>query len=332
MKFLKLLLLSGLAAATATHVVRRRRHLSPRGRLVLITGGSRGLGLAIAREFALKGARLVLLARDEEELTRARQLLSPAEVYTYVCDVTDTAQVDDVLSNIRYELGEISFLVNNAGAMTTGPESAMNAGDYQLAMDTNFHAPLHFIRTLVPFMKRIGEGRIINIASLGGLTPEPHGAPYAASKHALVGLSESLRTELVDFNIYITTVCPGFIDDGAPLHVLFKGRTDEEYAWFTKAVTSPSAANPVTLARKIVAAASQGEPMLIYPFSAYCMAAFHNLFPGLSTEIATLLERRLLPADDRNDGPTRGSRLASADPAQAESFARANAQGVSSGS
>jgi NAD(P)-dependent dehydrogenase (short-subunit alcohol dehydrogenase family) len=327
MKLLKLALYTGLTAFTVSKVVRYRRRMNFAGRNVLITGGSRGLGLAIAREFANQGARLALLARDPNELEQARSLLYPADVRTYPCDITDTALLRDTYAQARADLGDIDVIVNNAGSLTVAPESAMTDGDFDLSLRTNYLAPLALIRIALPFMRQRRQGRIINIASIGGKQPIPHMSAYAASKHALVGLSESLRAELVPHNIYVLTVCPGFLDNGAPLSVTYKGHPKQEYRWFADAAQSKAAADPADIARRIVQSARDGDAALTYPTLAHLQQSLHNLAPGISQELITLLSRNVLPDDQSpTRTPTKGTRLAQTE--EADQMAIANTHGL----
>ena len=139
------------------------------GKTILITGGSRGFGLVMARQLAKEGARLVLCARDETELENARIELAGkgADVLALKCDVTDAQQVNDMIPNVLNEFGPIDVLINNAGVISAGPVAEMTLQEYEEAMNTHFWGPLHMIMAVLPSMKARGEGRILNIASIG---------------------------------------------------------------------------------------------------------------------------------------------------------------------
>src|SRR5262249_6876573 len=133
-----------------------------------------------------------------------------------VCDVTDRHQVESFLKHVAEQSGEVDVLVNNAGIIQAGPIECMTLDDYRKGLESHFWGPLYAMLAVVPAMKRRGRGRIVNIASIGGKISVPHLNPYCASKFALVGLSEGLRTELRKDGITVTTVCPGMMRTGSP--------------------------------------------------------------------------------------------------------------------
>ncbi|MEO8522991.1 MAG: SDR family oxidoreductase, partial [Acidobacteriota bacterium] len=230
-----------LAALTISRIARGRRAISFAGRVVVITGGSRGLGLVIARQLAAEGARLCLLARDEGELDPARVELAAAgaEVLTISCDVRRRADVRAAIDAVLERWPAIDVLINNAGVVQVGPLEHMTTADFENAMATHFWGPLHLMFESVPSMRQRGFGRIVNIASIGGRMAVPHLAPYSASKFALVGLSDAVRTELEPHGIRVTTVSPGLMRTGSPVKVGVTGQHESEYAWFLVADSLP---------------------------------------------------------------------------------------------
>ncbi|HEY1418076.1 MAG TPA: SDR family NAD(P)-dependent oxidoreductase [Myxococcaceae bacterium] len=268
-----------------------------RGKVVLLTGGSRGLGLELARVFAGRGARLALLARDEEELGRAHDPLraAGAEVEIFACDVRFQDQVQRVVREVVERFGRVDVLVNNAGVIQVGPEETMRVSDYQEAMDTHFFGPLFLVQAVLPAMRERRQGRIVNISSVGGKVPTPHLLPYVASKFALVGWSEGLHAELRKDGIVVTTVCPGLMRTGSPRHVAVKGRHRAEYAWFKVLDSLPYVSMSAgQAARAIVRGVEQGEPELILTGRARTGARLHGLAPGLVSELMAV-GTRLLP-------------------------------------
>jgi NAD(P)-dependent dehydrogenase (short-subunit alcohol dehydrogenase family) len=293
-----LLLAAGVGALLAMRaVVRKWTEYDLKGKSVLITGGSRGLGLVMAREFAREGARLAICARDGAELERARADVSKqgARVLAVPCDVTDRAQVNEMMSVVRDRYGRIDVLVNNAGVIQVGPVEVMTLEDYEEAMRVHFWAPLYTTLAVLPEMRRRREGRIVNISSIGGKISVPHLVPYSASKFALVGLSEGLRAELRKDGVVVTTVCPGLMRTGSPRNATFKGQHRAEYAWF-----SISDALPVTAmmaeraARQIIDACKRGDAEVVLSIQAQLAVKFHGLFPGLTADLLGLINR-LLP-------------------------------------
>ena len=186
------------------------------GKTVVITGGSRGLGLVLARQFAAEGARVAICARDGVELERARKDLTErgAEVLAAVCDVREKDQVESFIENVRNKFGQIDVLVNNAGVIQVGPLEVQTQEDFEDAMKVHFWGPFYTMQAVIPEMRERGDGKIVNISSIGGKMSVPHLAPYSASKFALVGLSGAMNVELKKDGISVTTVCPRFDADG----------------------------------------------------------------------------------------------------------------------
>jgi NAD(P)-dependent dehydrogenase (short-subunit alcohol dehydrogenase family) len=278
--------------------LRKRREFDFNGRTILITGGSRGLGLVLARELAREGARLSICARDPRELETARADLAGrgAEVLAFPCDVTDRAQVREWVRVSEERFGGVDVLINNAGVIQVGPMEVMTLADYEEAMRIHFWAPLYTTLAVLPAMRRKRRGRIVNVSSIGGKIGVPHLVPYSASKFALVGLSEGLRAELSKDGIVVTTVCPGLMRTGSPPNALFKGQHRAEYAWFSISDSLPvSTIQAERAARQIIAGCRRGDAEVILSIQAVVAIKFHQLFPELSADLRGLVNR-LLPA------------------------------------
>lgn len=184
------------------------------GQVALVTGASSGLGSAIARAFAAEGARLVLTARNADRLQHtAAELPAAAQAMPIPCDISQTAAVEGMVSQAIARFGRIDILVNNAGIGMIAPFELTRADDAYRLFATNFFGATHCIRAVLPHMKRQHSGNIVNIASVGGLRGIPNISIYSASKAALIALSDSLRIELRDDGICVTTLCTGRIAD-----------------------------------------------------------------------------------------------------------------------
>ena len=306
----KWLIAAGAAVAAVfagARLVRQRRAIDFAGRVIVITGGSRGLGLVLARQFAAEGARLVLLARDAHELDRAKRLLQEehqAEVLVIPCDVR---QREDVTAAVAQVLGTwiaIDVLVNNAGVIQVGPLEHMQAEDFENAMATHFWGPLHMMLEVIPAMRRRGFGRIVNISSIGGRIAMPHLAPYSASKFALTGLSDAFRAELAPHGIRVTTVSPGLMRTGSPMNADMKGQHEAEYAWFAISDSLPGLSiSAERAARQILDACRHGDPELTITTQARAAAMLNELAPTLVAQL-TSLAATLLPGPTGPDGNT----------------------------
>jgi NAD(P)-dependent dehydrogenase (short-subunit alcohol dehydrogenase family) len=285
------------AGLLARRLVRKVCEYDLRDKVVLITGGSRGLGLVLAREFAKEGSRLVICARDKEELERARDDLESrsTQVLPIACDVSKRSEVEEMIARAHDHYGRIDVLVNNAGVIEVGPLEVMTLEDFRTAMDIHFWGPIYTALAVIPEMQRRRAGRIVNITSIGGKLSVPHLVPYCASKFALVGLSEGLRAELLKDGIRVTTVCPGLMRTGSARNAEFKSQHRAEYALFSLSAALPfSSMKAERAARQIISACKRGEAEVILSIQAQFAALFHGIFPGLTADIMGLVNE-LLP-------------------------------------
>ncbi len=253
------------------------------GRAVVITGGSRGLGLALAEQFLAEGASVALLARDKAELERAElalQAYSPKQVLAVPCDITEPVELKRAFGQVENLFGRIDVLVNCAGSIAVGPFETMEYEDFQAQFDLQIHAVVNAIRLALPSFRRLGEGRIANISSIGGRLPVPHMTTYCASKFALAGFSEAIAAELAPENIKVTTVFPGLMRTGSPKQAVFKGDHEKEYAWFTTGDVSPGVSVPAEYAaRQILEGIRNGDAQVAFPWVTHMGMLAHNLFP-----------------------------------------------------
>ena len=272
-----------------------RKRFSYTGRVVVITGGSRGLGLLLARQLRREGARVALLARNREELLRAQdQLGGGSGVLTIPCDVAERALVQQAIEIVVHHFGRIDVLINNAGIIQVGPLEHMTYGDYQHAMNVHFWGTLHCTEAVLPYMRLRRSGRIVNIASIGGLIAVPHLAPYSASKFAVVGYSDAVRAEVAAHGIRVTTVCPGLMRTGSAINALVKGQHEAEFAWFGTLSSLPLVSiDARRAARKIVEAARRGAPHLTITPQARVAAMLDRLMPNTFARMMQVTTRVL---------------------------------------
>ncbi|MDQ6677044.1 MAG: SDR family oxidoreductase, partial [Acidobacteriota bacterium] len=213
------------ASLAARELFARSREQSFKGQAVLITGGSKGLGIALARRFAREGCRIAICARNREELHSAKRELERmgAEVVAVPCDVSEEVAVKAMIAEVEARFGGIDILVNNAGQIQVGPLTAMTVQDFDSAMKVMFWGVVFPTLALLPSFLKRKSGRIVNITSFGGKVSVPHMVPYTCAKFAATGFSEGLRAELKNEHIQVTTIAPGMLRTGSFVNALFKG-------------------------------------------------------------------------------------------------------------
>ncbi|WP_437206921.1 SDR family NAD(P)-dependent oxidoreductase [Planctomicrobium sp. SH664] len=286
------------AALAARSIVRQSRWISLEGKTVLLTGGSRGLGLVMARQLVDAGARVALCARTEADLDVAAAELRErgGDVFAIPCDVSDQSQVQRMVEEVLKAFSQIDILINCAGIIQVGPLEAMTTQDFEKIMRVNCWGPLHTTLAVLPRMRERGTGRIVNVSSFGGKLAMPHLLPYVVSKFALIGLSQGMRAELLKDGILVTTAIPGLMRTGSPRNAQFKGQHRKEYAWFSIGDSLPGISMPAEeAATQILQACQAGsrEVLVRQPWNVMMLA--QQLAPGLVQEFANLSDR-LLPA------------------------------------
>lgn len=196
---------------------------------VVITGGSSGLGLALARALAREGASLTLIARDSEKLAAAISTVQEgapgARVHAAVADVADAQSVNVAVERCARAFGRIDILINNAGVMCEGRFDSVTTAAFREVMQTNFFGVEAVTRAALPYLK-VSGGHLVNVASVAGLSGVVGFAAYASAKHALVGLTECLSYELEPEGVKVHLVCPPEFDS-AMVRELDRNRSAE---------------------------------------------------------------------------------------------------------
>jgi short-subunit dehydrogenase len=296
-RFLPLALGVG-AVLVGRAILKKARRYDLRNKVVLITGGSRGLGLVLARQLAAEGAKLAICARSIDQLRRAEQELRGrgAEVLAVPCDLTVPEEVEALVERVRARYGRVDVLINNAAIIEVSPLENLTLADFEEAMNTNFYGPLYAMLAVLPAMQRRHEGRIVNISSVGGKVSLPHLLPYSASKYALAGFSKGLRSEVAKDGVVVTTIFPNLTRTGSPRNVVVKGQHEKEYAWFKIADSLPFLSDTAeNTAAEIIQALKNGEAERVITVPGKLAALANELFPELTTDVLGLVAR-FLPA------------------------------------
>jgi NAD(P)-dependent dehydrogenase (short-subunit alcohol dehydrogenase family) len=263
-------------------VVKELSKLNLEGKVVLITGGSRGFGLVLARHLADRGAKLAISARSADALELARQDLEArgAQVIALTADVTDNKEVKAMVGDVINHFGRLDVLINNAGIIQVGPRQQMGIEEYQVAIQTNFWAQLYTLQAAIPHFIDRGEGRIVNITSIGGKIAIPD-LLHSSSKFASVGLSEGMHTELKKHNIHVITVIPNLMRTGSPVRAKINGDHQKEYSWFEYADLNPLLSqDPEQTAERIIQAIEYGESEVTMSLTGKVATLVRGLAPG----------------------------------------------------
>jgi NAD(P)-dependent dehydrogenase (short-subunit alcohol dehydrogenase family) len=279
------------------------------GRVALVTGGSRGLGLLTARELARAGCRVAICARDPEELERARAFLARegAEALALTCDVTDREQVERTVAAVSADLGPIDLLVANAGIVSVAPARALTVADFEAAMATIFWGTVYPVMVVLPDMRARRAGRITIVTSIGGKVAVPHLLPYSSAKFAATGFAQGLRAEAARDGITVTTIVPGLMRTGSPVNARFGGQVEAEFAWFALADSLPLLSmDAERAAAQVVEATRRGEAERVLTLPAALAARLHGLMPGVTADLLGLVNRLLPDAEPTDHGRVRG--------------------------
>lgn len=205
------------------------------GKTAVITGGGRGIGAAIARELAADRAALVVAARSPEQVEETAEAIRRAggRAHATTCDVTDAEQVAALAAFAAEHLGHVDILVNNAGTAASAPLRSVTPEEWNRILGVNATGPYLCTRAFLEGMLERRWGRVVNVASIAGLTGAAYISAYTASKHAVIGFTRSVAAEVAAKGVTVNAVCPGYVNtpmtDASVAHIAAKtGMSREE--------------------------------------------------------------------------------------------------------
>jgi NAD(P)-dependent dehydrogenase (short-subunit alcohol dehydrogenase family) len=297
-------LAAGAAAAGVVSLLRSRPEYVFAGKTVLITGGSRGLGLVLARALVARGAAVALMARQPAEIAQAVESLGPeARALGVAGDVRVPESCAQVVDEVVSRFGRLDVLVNNAGVILSAPLSRTSIDDFQALMDVHFWGTIHMTSAALPHLLARPGARIANICSIGAKVPVPHLSAYCASKFAQAGLSSVLGQELRRHGVIVSTIYPGLMRTGSHLHARFRGDTAREYRLFALAAGTPvMAMSAERAARSILRGMARGQAEVTLPGSMRLAARAAALAPNLTAAVLSEVNKWL--PDGRLPAPT----------------------------
>jgi len=254
-----------------------------KNKVILVTGGSAGLGRAIAETFGQRGARLVISARGLEALEQTAASLrgQGVEVLALTADVTQDADVERLIGSAVERFGHLDVLVNCVGRSTRGDLAVTSVEQFEELLQLNFLTAVRCTRAALPHLLK-SRGHVVNIGSLAAKTASPHLGAYAASKFPLVAFSQQLRLEYTAAGLHTLLVCPG------PLKRTDAGtRYDAHSANLPESARKPgggaklASIDPLLLSKRIVRACEGRKPELVVPGRARLLFALSQLWPSL---------------------------------------------------
>lgn len=240
------------------------------GAVAIITGGASGIGRALAGELAKRGSEVIIADRQSglAEKAAAEIRASGGKAHAREVDVTDYPSVERLVQETAGSAGRLDYMFNNAGIGIGGNASHYRIEDWNLIMDVNLRGVINGIQAAYGIMRRQGFGHIVNTASMAGLIPSPGAAAYAATKHAIVGLSKSLRAEAASAGVYVSVICPGVIrtpileGGGRYGRMLIDIPPEEMRRMWDEFRPMP----PETFARKALAGVAKNRAIIIAPW------------------------------------------------------------------
>ncbi len=263
-----------------------------RGQVAIVTGGGSGIGAEIVRALAKRGATVVIADIDEAAGKSIAAELDQVSAVTL--DVRDAAAVAELVTQVKAEHGQIDYMFNNAGIAVGGLVEEFTLDHWDRVIDVNLRGVIHGVHAVYPVMLKQGNGHIVNTASLAGLIPGPGLAPYDATKHAVVGLSLSLRAEAGGRGVKVSAICPGFVDTPLLSRVnpdLPKTSAGMENSGDVSRIVGPLYKADL-LAEDIMRGLAKNKPLIVAPRSARVLWRMTRYAPNFALNTITKTVQR----------------------------------------
>jgi len=264
--------------------------MDPRGKVVVITGASMGIGEALAQAFVHEDCKVVLSSRDPARLEAARARVgAPERTLAIACDVRNREEIDSLLGLALHNFGRVDIWINNAGFGLQDSVAAMDMRACRDMFDTNLFGAIECMQAVVPVMKRQQGGMIINVSSIAGHIPLPYMAAYSATKFAMNAIGKGARMELRSSGVHVMTVCPGTIATNFSDNVV-KGK--ERFR--VGGANRRRGISADRVAAAVLKACGPEKREVIVPWQHHISVKFYQLFPWL---VEWAMSRALGPAD-----------------------------------
>jgi len=253
------------------------------GKVAIVTGAAGGIGRALGTEMAMRGCTVVLADIDSEllEKTAVELRRGGAEVVSRAVDVRDADAVRGLVHDARRDLGRIDYLFNNAGINVCAEISDTSLEDWNRLIDVNLRGVVHGVHAAYPIMREQGFGHIVNTASAAGLIPAAAEGAYAATKHAVVGLSSTLRVEAEAYGVNVSVVCTGLVDTPILKSTKYVGLDPGALV----AVSPQKPIAPTKAARMILRGVASNDFYIVLTATVHTLWRFNRFFPKASLKL-----------------------------------------------
>lgn len=243
-----------------------------RGKTAFVTGGASGIGRALTVELLASGAKVTIA-----DIAGAAEAAKTLGCEGVALDVTDAAAVARAVRAFASTHGRLDYIFNNAGVAIVGETKAMSGADWRRVLDVNVNGVVHGVHAAYPIMIQQGTGHIVNTASAAGLLPIPGAVAYATSKHAVVGLSTSLRSEARSYGVKVSVLCPSFVRTAIADNVKLLGNIDRRAA--LSVVDRVGWMSPEALARAALRGVARNEAVIVAPGYARLLVGAVRRYP-----------------------------------------------------